>query len=250
MSTLIEDAEDVCAMEQNTVKERPILFAGPMVRAILSGHKTQTRRVIKIQPRTRADIGSYGAGRPFIRNPDSAGKNLDCPYGQPGDRLWVRETWQGPIMGGDEFENEYRDDPAKFQTPEHCFYAADGGSPPEFVDADDNLRCCWRPSIHMPRWACRIVLEIVSVRVERLNEISDDDALAEGIQYEERIIETRYEAGQHIEVTVDMYHVDGKRSDAHYSAGECFQSLWESINGPESWNANPWVWCITFRRVI
>lgn len=262
MSTLIEDAEDVCAMEKKAAKERPVLFSGSMVRAILSGSKSQTRRVVKHKWTHLWQEPWYATGRvlddltnqpgSFMefrhRSQDEAGYAgspastlVPCPYGQPGDRLWVRETWQGPIMGGDEFENEYRDDPAKFQTPEHCFYAADGGSPPEFVDADDNLRCCWRPSIHMPRWACRIVLEIVSVRVERLQGISEEDAIAEGIK-------------RHPSCTNGWLrgpiHGDQNIVDITAFPRLAFRSLWESINGPESWNANPWVWCITFRRVI
>jgi len=200
------------------MKERPILFSGAMVRAILSGQKTQTRRVVKLYP---ADTVA-----------------APCPYGQPGDRLWVRETWQGPIMEGDEFENRYHDDPAKFQTPEYCFYAADGGSAPEFVDVDDNLRCCWRPSIHMPRWACRLVLEIVSVRVERLQAISLVDAESEGI------IKRRSDV-----YAGDVDWLPVKDGEPFRTPVEAYRSLWQSINGPESWQANPWVWVVEFKRV-
>lgn len=232
------------------MKERPILFSGQMVRAILSGQKTQTRRVVKMQPTSRADIGSYGSGMPFIRNQNLAAKNLDCPYGQPGDRLWVRETWQGPIMDGDEFENEYRDNPDKFQRPEYCFYAADDGSPPEFVDADDNLRCCWRPSIHMPRWACRLVLEIVSVRVERLHDISEADAMAEGARrFDDIPVKTPSFRPNRWSMespeNTDQCLSTARWAFANYFCKVNSKSLYD--HGP--WDANPWVWVIEFRRV-
>ena len=226
------------------MKERPILFSGAMVRAILSGQKTQTRRVVKCESfRRTSGMLDYNwnvkTGQHLWLLDD---EYKPCPYGQPGDRLWVRENgWERPERTP-QMMREGADTWASY------YFDADGISDDE-ADAFKAFGFKRRPSIHMPRWACRIVLEIVSVRVERLNEISEADAMAEGIQCEERIIETRYEAGQHNEVTADMYHVDGKRSDAHYSAGECFQSLWESINGPESWNANTWVWVVEFKRV-
>lgn len=224
MTTLVEAAEAVRKLEQQQAKERPILFNGAMVRAILSGQKTQTRRIVKGMALEWLQPGMFTPE--FVASPD----NSMCPFGQPGDRLWVRETWQGPIMDGDEFENEYRDNPDKYQRPEYCFYAADDGSPPEFVDADDNFRCCWRPSIHMPRWACRLVLEIVSVRVERLNDISDDDARAEG---------------------TDASHCffDDGACKVAYPYRTAFGGLWASVYGKESWLSNPWVWVVEFRKV-
>jgi hypothetical protein len=179
------------------MKERPILFSGPMVRAILEGRKTQTRRVIKpVQP--RAD-GRWPAGR----NPID-----DCPYGASGDRLWVRETW-GHCDGGT------------------CYRASEADS----VLPDDGR---WRPSIHMPRWASRIALEVTDVRVEPLNSVSEEDAKSEG-------------------VTIPSYdrdlkpvEVDGFVSGA---ARIAFKELWANINGLDSWDANPWVWVISFKRV-
>lgn len=155
-----------------------------------------------------------------------------------GRLMWVRETWQGPLWDEDgPFpENGY--------TPEYCEYRADGGNTPWFVDADGNEHNCWRPSIHMPRWACRIVLEIVTVRVERLNDISEADALAEGI------LADSFEYG------VQRYFRNYRLTDEEASTQqaltcpiESFRSLWESINGPESCAANPWVWVVEFKVV-
>jgi hypothetical protein len=174
------------------VKERPMLFNGDMVRAILDGRKTQTRRIAK--PR-HCNHGSEGQR---------------CPYGQPGDRLWVRETWSmdaGAVS--EDAESDW-----------HICYKADLSvtqalcTDAECLRLYDSQRSAWRPSIHMPRWASRITLEITDVRVERLQVISLDDAKAEGVE------------------TTDQY-----------------AELWCKINGAESWNANPWVWVVAFKRV-
>ena len=200
------------------MKERPVIFNGEMVSAILDGRKTQTRRVIAnvspdncipLQKPTKTKDGIY------THVMDAPGHGL-CPFGQVGDRLWVRETWQGPLVAEEHFE-DYRANADKFQTPEFCDYAADGGARPEFCDLDDNARQGWRPSIHMPRWASRIMLEITAVRVERLQDISKADAIAEG--------------------GTEHFNIDW------------FGPLWASIYGVDSWNANPWVWVIEFRRL-
>ncbi|EZQ69429.1 hypothetical protein QZP99_10635 [Serratia marcescens] len=209
------------------MKERPVIFNGEMVRAILDGRKTQTRRVIanvspdnciQLQKPTKTKDGIY------THVMDAPGHGL-CPFGQVGDRLWVRETWQGPLVD-EEHLDDYRANADKFQAPEFCEYAADGGARPEFCDFDDNVRQGWRPSIHMPRWASRITLEITAVRVERLNDISEEDAKAEGVTPSQHIITP---------------------PEALYRVG--FLKLWQSIYGAESWSANPWVWVIEFRRV-
>ena len=208
------------------MKERPILFSGPMVRAILDGSKTQTRRILKSSCQ---EIGERDDGSrwPWSENPDNAADHWHaCPHGQPGDRLWVRETFQGPLFDGDR-ESEYRADPEAFNTPEFCQYAADGGQAPEFMTMDDEWVCRWRPSIHMPRWASRILLEIVSVRVERLQNIGSEEIEAEGVVTSDAAI---MEQGCRARV------ID-------------FTSLWESINGAGSWDANPWVWVVEFKRV-
>lgn len=200
------------------MKERPVIFNGEMVRAILDGRKTQTRRVIAnvgadncipLQKQTKTKDGIY------THVMDAPMYGL-CPFGQVGDRLWVRETWQGPLVDEERFE-DYRANADKFQTPEFCEYAADGGARPEFCDLDDNVRQGWRPSIHMPRWASRITLEITAVRVERLQGISEADAIAEG-------------------------------GTKHFNI-DWFGPLWASIYGVDSWSANPWVWVIEFKRV-
>jgi len=164
------------------MRERPILFSGPIVRALLDGRKTQTRRVVKPQPPagceyTGCDSGRFalcfaegtgGSGNPVCvpPRPNHQTHQLACPFGVPGDRLWVRETWQR--IGGVE------------GTPEHTVYRANGGDFSDYSTEDgDPFR--WRPSIHMPRAASRITLEITDVRVERLQAISEEDARAEGV---------------------------------------------------------------------
>lgn len=206
--------------------ERPILFSAPMVRALLAGTKTQTRRVIKA-PGVFVSSGAVD-GFGVVSMYDGAIREVRCPYGQPGDRLWVRETWQGPLIPESEYTGPH--ERAKFNLPKFCQYAADGGPAPEFIDDDDNRHCRWRPSIHMPRWASRILLEVIAVRVERLQDISEADALAEGIE---------------------SYALNGKAGitgELNLPAGY-FRYLWESINGPDSWDLNPWVWVVEFRRL-
>lgn len=206
------------------MKEFPMLFNAPMVRALLDGSKTQTRRIMKPQPFREDYMAENGVRRQFATL---------APYGQAGDRIWVRETFQGPLFDGDRMD-EFRCDSTKFETPEFCAYAADGGGAPEFQDADENLVCRWRPSIHMPRWASRIQLEIVSVRVERLNDCSESDALAEGV---------KGEPCDHVRLSCEEIGCCGPTARGMYAA------LWDQINGAGSWAANPWVWVIEFKRV-
>ncbi|MBC3345384.1 hypothetical protein HU811_01890 [Pseudomonas sp. SWRI196] len=191
-------------------KERPILFSAPMVRAILEDRKTVTRRAVKVQPRSKADIGSYGIGQPFIRNPDVSKANPACPYGQPGDRLWVRETWAEirVAQAPDQEWIVYRE----------CDNRTDYGGP-------------WKPSIFMPRRACRILLEITAVRVERLQDISRSDIRAEGLQCPPELASD---------------DVSPNYRDWYPAA---WRELWESINGAESWSANPWVGVVEFKWV-
>jgi len=211
------------------------MFKAPLVRAILDGKKTQTRRLVKPQP--VADQGMVNAaycGRPNLWLRDGPCDETDpayewrCPMGQPGDRIHVRETWQGPLMSSKEWEEHYfsgADDlPAHFRTPAHCQYAADGGPPPEFMTIDDELVSRWKPSIHMPKWASRIWLEITGVRVERLQSISDSDLEREGLQE----------------------YID-KGDDHDGTPRDTFRKLWETTGG--DWAANPWVWVIDFKRI-
>lgn len=230
----------------SAIKERPSLFSAPMVRAILEGRKTVTRRVVKVQPFdlswSRHDHRfEYTAGR--LENGDeidgfyayttrSGGEwSAKCPYGQPGDRLWVRETFADLRGTG----IEHRPDP---EGPlQRYAYAADcrPGSYADEARKDYGIK--WKPSIHMPRAACRILLEITEVRVERLGDISDEQALAEGV----RLYTDHAEFG-------DWYHVEGIET---YSAAprRSFELLWSSINGADSWNSNPWVWVVEFKQV-
>ncbi|MFZ5667986.1 MAG: hypothetical protein ACOY4K_00690 [Pseudomonadota bacterium] len=235
------------------MKARPILFSGPMVRALLDGRKTQTRRIVKPQPpaeeaffgstfgldRAIADgikmysqndygrlpkhptdwelIGSVGVAR-------NAGfpKRYRCPYGQPGDLLYVRETWASDGQGGVRY------------------YATD--------DVHELRRK--RASIHMPRWASRLTLEITDVRVERLQDISEVDAIAEGIEVDHVIIGANCNGGRHSEEWGDRYFFDGGDEEGYETGPEAYRALWIKINGPDSWAANPWVWVLDFKGAV
>lgn len=202
-----------------------MIFNAEMVRALLDGRKTQTRRPIKWKQTRFTVIGERedGSKWPWSEDAEHACDFWHpCPFGAVGDRIWVRETFQGPLFHFDLMDS-YCKDSTPFEKSEFCVYKADGVPAPEFYDADDELHCCWRPSIHMPRWASRILLEITDVRVERLKSISDRDALREGCN------------------AVDM-----KSGDC---VADVFARLWASIYGSDSWNANPWVWVIEFKRV-
>lgn len=211
--------------------ERGMIFNSEMVRAILDGRKTQTRRPVKF-PVHDKNLGCELAGNE-LAGELSAGNYLNSAFGKPGDRIWVRETFQGPLFDYEQMD-AYLEDSSRFETPEFCQYAADGGHSPEYQDADDNLRHGWRPSIHMPRWASRILLEITGVRVERLNSIHDVDAMREGIQ--------NLTTCSH-----SYFGIPGVVNAQH--PARAFQLLWESIYGADSWRTNPWVWVIEFKRV-
>ncbi|MEF2236643.1 hypothetical protein V3412_16585 [Pseudomonas aeruginosa] len=222
------------------MKERPILFTGPMVRAILEGRKTVTRRVVKPQPDF---LGSMvDPNTPFKTLDAGLHARITCPYGEPGDRLWVRETWH---VG----KPHDKTAPADILAPLLAegrgitvLYTAGGwqsvgpAGREEPIYPDDQPLPDWagkgRPSIHMPRWACRILLEITAVRVERLQDISKEQAKAEGVR----------DAGE------GSFDVEDSK---HFAADprESFASLWSSINGESSWDANPWVWVVEFKRV-
>jgi hypothetical protein len=220
------------------MKERPILFSAPMVRAILDGTKTQTRRAIKPQPESEHSgepywfVGGYRAWR--IRGctePTRSGSHneIECPYGQPGDRLWVRENgWERPERTA-KMMREGAD------TWKPYYFDADGLS---WQDLEDfkAWRFKRRPSIHMPRRASRITLEITGVRVERLQDISEADSVAEGCTKNHN---GYFWGGPH--------DVSGLKQMA--TAQKAYRDLWESINGPGSWEANPWVWVVSFKRL-
>ena len=207
----------------NLIKEKPILFNTEMVRAVLDGRKTQTRRVIKPQP-----DGNFRG--PHLYNPGKIGPDGEeypgpevfgiysaygewgtlCPYGKPGDRLWVRETFA---------PHEDAKHWPEVRTPSRCDYRASCSST---VLQEET----WTPSIFMPRWASRILLEVVSVRVERIQDISEEDSWSEGYPYDESV----------------------SRNDP-YRGRKWFQGLWDSINAKRGygWDSNPFVWVVEFR---
>lgn len=224
------------------MKERPILFSGPMVQAILDGRKTQTRRMLKKQPGKFVHIEydeikgwqywwDVACGMSDVRQEYAP---LKCPYGAPGDRLWVREAHCIGIsglpngMGIVPIKSEAIKPGMKVVYKQGANY---GDDPPP-----------WRPSIHMPRWASRITLEITEIRVQRLQDISEEDAIAEGI---ERV-------GGAASCNPWKNYRLGKPGEMamHCSCPtRSYMTLWESINGAGSWDANPWVWCVSFKRV-
>lgn len=166
------------------LKDKPILYSTPMVQAVLADSKTHTRRIMKPQPQSKSAAEAYLA---------------HCPYGQTGTTLWVRETWRiqkYSFADADRNKSEYQ-------------YRAD------FSEETQNS-VQWKPSIFMPREACRIFLKVISIKVEKLQEITEEDARKEGVTGE--------------------------------NARDEFQKLWGNINGPESWDCNPWVWVVHFTR--
>ncbi|HII0027844.1 TPA: hypothetical protein ACYX6F_001178 [Klebsiella pneumoniae] len=235
------------------MKERGMIFNSEMVRAILDGRKTQTRRIMEPQPANDIE-------RCIFPNPEVIGWKSSrrhkhgsttahfCHYGKPGDRIWVRETW-GVVS------HSFSDDglmidwvPDRPATAIHempfgngyysgyAIYAADGDFTWGDDDGYEDGRSCWKPSIHMPRAASRIVLEITDVRVEQLNAISEKDATAEGVPPAGSLLPDY--PGTFLTPKGDFA-----------TAKVAFQRLWESIYGEESWKANGWVWVIEFKRV-
>ena len=232
------------------MKERPIVFSAPMVNAILEGRKTQTRRIVEPQP---VRVEKYEPDSPFVGQDGlwrwHNGKIVyntncaRCPYGKPGDRLWVRERHcfldvtksalsqfpmgpqNGDVVGPDvwNLEVEYSDGTQRDMTIE-------GSKPKQTRDRGESG---WRSPIHMPRWASRITLEITGVRVERLQDISEADARAEG--------------AKSMDIATGRQTLDPNSRQGSYVAH--YREIWKGINGPESWDANPWVWVIEFKRV-
>lgn len=247
------------------MKERPILFNGPMVRAILAGRKTQTRRVVKPQPPHKTVNGTPYTGFQVTTLPIRMGYDLtaycdnphyigECPYGQPGDRLWVRETWRplyvqggtGMYEGTTYWAIEYRANKRELRhlkcirAMSGLFYVPEAGASRAMHGAGwwPDAETRWRPSIHMPRWASRITLEVVSVRVERVQDISEADAVAEGVK----------ELGSH---NPPQYSPGYVSAAGWEDSRKSFAALWDSINGKRpgcGWDDNPFVWCVEFKR--
>lgn len=225
--------------------ERPILFSAPMVRAILDGSKTQTRRIVKL-PRSLL-MGDLSRARPdlmfgvtpglHIPMADGTTQRLRNPWGWPeSSTLWVREafTLEHEVEGGpppfDDGRPLKRDDPEYGPSWWQPHYRATDPDPTLCCESDECRQCerdgegpHWKPSIHMPRWASRITLKVTGVRVERLQDISAADAIAEGIAQPE--------------------------SDDEISAPDAYRELWLSIHGAGSWELDPWVWVVTFKRI-
>ncbi|MBK2493780.1 hypothetical protein FKL41_11830 [Klebsiella pneumoniae] len=199
--------------------ERGMIFNAEMVRAILDGRKTQTRRTVK--PKPDEDGLAKVTNGPWV---DTSERNYRCPFGAAGDRIWVRETWAEAGASAPDLKL-YR---ANY--PEHV------PSIYENVPPAEEIR--WTPSIHMPRTASRILLEITDVRVERLNAISEEDAEAEGID-----MEALYDSQDCYDCIAD-HNMTGRPT-----VTGAFKYLWESIYGEEGWKSNPWVWVIEFKRV-
>ena len=250
----------------NKIIERPALFNAKMVRAILDDIKTNTRRPVNrlsgfgnITEFQKSDTEGYDwsfRDKQLRLHDITHARLLElCPFGKVGDRLWVRETWQGPLLSSEEVTNDYLwyHYPEKYQNIAHCQYKADGGPTPEYSDPDDNFKQGWRPSIHMPRWASRITLEITNVRVERLQDISDKDAIAEGFKCLSKDRGQTYKYG-----IADKDGFPGNDdfgwqwSEWESKPKAAFKKIWKSIypTGVGSWDANPWVWVITFKRVV
>lgn len=233
--------------------DRPILFSAPMIQAMLAGRKTQTRRALKPQPTLGAPTRFQRVAtcnrtfRSVWEAHDASGPVnafhkppfVDCQTTTyaVGDRLWIREAW---------CENLTRDG---------ALYRADGddvqlddGDGFAVANKDGTLRSPWRPSIHMPRAYSRLTLTVTDVRVQRLQEISEDDALAEGIRCETVIVGSNCNGGVHCEETADRYWNGAEPDDFEglYNAVDSFSCLWDRINGPGSWEKNPWVAAYTF----
>lgn len=222
------------------MKERPLIFSGPMVQAMLDGKKTQTRRIIKPQPHD-----DPSSSMPWVDDgptPSGVGRcghsltTSECPYGQPGDRLWVRETWA---------ENPgkmHHDDPkVVYKTDFDGFYST--------LEPWGK----WKPSIHMPRWASRITLEITNIRVERLQDISIADVLEEGLRCPDCGY-TRIDAQRHADhaICINRWLQESKtKTVGEHAAVSAYRDLWDSIKRKHrcSWAENPWVWVIEFEVV-
>ncbi|EIX9586855.1 TPA: hypothetical protein MAR76_002862 [Klebsiella pneumoniae] len=259
------------------MKERGMIFNGEMTRAILDGRKTQTRREVKLnldiaslattydwatslaanhyQGLTEEQIQQKAESLRGVIHPVILGNgqmvSIICPHGKPGDRIWVRETWA--ILGNEDgccIDWEEKLCKADERSAARIYRASCEQKPgnyglwsiPDDADwkphtKDYQYEGAWRPSIHMPRWASRILLEITGVRVERLNAISEEDVDAEGF------------AGDYPTSVFPNLFPGEPKDWSHLSMRDCYGVLWESIYGEGSWKANPWVWVIEFKRV-
>jgi len=222
------------------MKERPILFSGPMVKALLAGTKTQTRRIVRLPNGVDYDGYSGSVVRGSLPFESTGTRSYTCPYGAPGDRLWVRESawiWCDRVAVGRTKTGRIKVLYHPINRAGSVVYCTDGATKPTHP-LDDDLHHMWRFKIgrFMPRWASRIALEVTGVRVERLQAITAEDAKAEGVT----VPRCSCEACSHTSAICP--------ADAT-SYVEGFRDLWCKINGPESWQSNPWVWVVSFRKV-
>lgn len=256
------------------ITARPILFSAPMIRALLEGRKTQTRRIVKNVPPPPANdnvvhyapheapyLDNYCGGRTTPANPhgmtqwwcwwtrdDRPCEQFKCPYGVPGGLLWVRETWKTGMTGAGP-QITYKATPDYFSID--AWDGPDEGAGPSFnYDRCQNADFSawlgdvlsndgpWRPSIFMPRWANRLTLEITDVRVERLQDISESDAIAEG--YPTSCWVPDFKQVRHLE----------NLPENRIPARLWYRVLWDQINGIGAWDENPFVWCISFRTIL
>jgi hypothetical protein len=221
------------------MKERPIIFSAPMVCAILEGRKTQTRRTLKYQPiDVRRVFMKPEINMSYVENAHGVEiPHWPCPYGKPGDRLWVRETHEAYYVSRGETSYsagvKYRaDDEKRLISIDALTY--------QKLNSTDSKG--WTPSIHMPRWASRINLEITGIRVERLQDISEQDAMAEGIEN----VGGKFSCSPWRNYRISK---PGEMNMHCASPQRSYMTLWESINGAGSWNINPWVWVIEFKKI-
>lgn len=233
------------------MKELPILFCASIVRAILSGQKTVIRSAVKDDPvnvialidRDDKPKNKFGL---CLTDHNVINKHSSCPYGTPGDRLWVRETWADANMDGAPVL-AYRADGGIRDLMEEESFLNDRGAfnyddprskPYQFCCWVDDLiagaEARWRPPAHMPRWASRILLQITDVRVERLQDISEEQVIAEGIG---------------LSICQQSLETPQTRHQSKLTAVHDFAGLWDSINGAGAWDSNPWVWVAEFKRV-
>lgn len=217
------------------MKERPILFSDQRVRALLTGQQTQTRRIMKSLAATPGQDNHAGCyGFDVISN-ELRGRHVmkmsqlsyPCPYGKPGDHLWVREIWRGPVIPEDQFV-AYNQAPNDFRHHRYCQYRADISSPGRLSD-DEKHPVNWQTAIHMPRWASRIDLLITSVSAQKIQDIDENEIMAEGVQADPHFLKGFFTFNH---ATTDMK--------------TAYQKAWEKQYGSASWQVNPWVWVIEF----